>query len=103
MWHAVKNKTGAEIDGEKKWELSSPSVIQESVLQLQVCNINSYLLAQANWIDKFFENFVISRIFDLNNKVAKRQNFSTNEITLGEAKLLWKIRAKHQFFLLRQE
>ncbi|CAB3998982.1 intraflagellar transport 140 homolog, partial [Paramuricea clavata] len=35
MWHAVKNKTGAEIDGEKKWELSSPSVIQEPVLQLQ--------------------------------------------------------------------
>ena len=37
MWHTVKNKTGANIDGEKKWELSSPSVIQEPVLQLQVC------------------------------------------------------------------
>ena len=97
MWHAVKNKTGAEIDGEKKWELSSPSVIQESVLQLQVCNINFYLLAQANWIDKLFENFVISRIFDLNNKVAKRQNFSTNKITLEENT------SKASIFLLRQE
>ena len=44
MWHAVKNKTGAEVDGEKKWELSSPSVIQEPVLQLQVCNIYLYCM-----------------------------------------------------------
>ena len=36
MWHSLKNNTGADIDGEKKWEISSPSVIQEPVYHLQV-------------------------------------------------------------------
>ena len=36
MWHAVKNKTGQNLDGEKRWELYPPSIINEPVLQLQV-------------------------------------------------------------------
>ena len=36
MWHSVTNKTGAEVEGEMKWELSSPTLVQESVLQLKV-------------------------------------------------------------------
>lgn len=34
MWHAVKHKSN--VDGEKRWELFPPSIIQEPVLQLQV-------------------------------------------------------------------
>ncbi|XP_046855391.1 intraflagellar transport protein 140 homolog isoform X2 [Xenia sp. Carnegie-2017] len=35
MWHSVANKTGAEVEGEMKWELSSPTLVQQSVLQLK--------------------------------------------------------------------
>ena len=36
MWHAVKNRSGHNVDGDKRWELFPPSIINEPVLQLQV-------------------------------------------------------------------
>ena len=44
MWHTVKNKSGHNVDGDKRWELFPPSIINEPVLQLQVTQYQTQVI-----------------------------------------------------------